>query len=86
MQRVAYLNSADNSAWISRLFSQGDRGRIDRFLSANRAAGGREEYYLHGAFWENLATKISASEFRHICLLFGEINTHGLPKELTWNA
>jgi hypothetical protein len=82
MQRVAYLNSADNSAWIGRLFSQGDRGGIDRFLSANRATGGKEKYYLHGAFWKTPATKISASEFRHICLLFREINTYGLPKGL----
>lgn len=82
MQSVVYLNSADNSAWIGRLFYQGDRGGIDRLLSSNMASGGREEYYLHGAFWGNLATKISAREFRHICLLFREINTYGLPKGL----
>jgi len=91
MQRAARLKYEGDSYRIGRLFSacagrdQGS-GLFDAVGVERVEYLGSEFFYLYSPDWNEIGITISASEFRHICLLFGEINTHGLPKELTWNA
>jgi hypothetical protein len=87
MQRAAYLNSSDDSYRLVSVFSGAARIDTPMHLITNRSANrGRTGYCLYGTWSTSPYIPVSASEFRHICLLFGEISTHGLPKELTWNA
>ena len=90
MQRVAYLETDYTSRRIGRVFAK-DRGEgASGFLKANIGGIVGESYYLHSPWWEDRPVRISAREFRHICLLTREINQRGLPdglrEELTWNA
>ena len=39
-----------------------------------------------GRYGDTLSLKVSAREFEHLTALISAMNTHGLPKELTWSA
>jgi len=85
MQRLARLKYEGDSYRIGRLFSAcagGYQGsRLYDAVGVERVEYlGSESFYLYSPDWTEIGITISASEFRHTCLLIGKINSNGLPK------
>lgn len=43
-------------------------------------------FLVFGRYGAMFSLKVSARDFEHLTALISAMNTHGLPKELTWNA
>lgn len=80
MQHIATasIQSKSASARLSAMFVDREVLEEERLVLSVHDAF--EPYLMFGRYGAMFSLKVSASESRHICLLFREINTHGLPK------
>jgi len=96
MQHIATasIQSKSASARLSAMFVDREVLEEERLVLSVHDAF--EPYMKCGWWYDPDYITVSASEFRHICLLIREINsnglpdgvshTHDIPKEPTWNA